>query len=221
LELIKSNIINKTIDFVKMTLEGAEAGHDWYHIDRVFKMSQFLQSKEGGDVFIVSMAALLHDISDAKFNGGNDDLGAEVAVNYMEKLQISKSNIEAIGNVIRNVSFKGGNVEVSHHSIELNIVQDADRLDGLGAIGIARAFHYGGYKNNIFYDPEIQPRYGMTKEEYRNHKSTTINHFYEKLLLVKDRMNTETGKTMAEKRHRVLERFLDDFYEEWNAVVEN
>jgi uncharacterized protein len=209
-------IIDNTVLFVKETLKDAESGHDWFHIERVWKIAKLISKLENCDHFIVEMAALLHDIADSKFHNGNEEIGPELALKYMNSIQIDDDIITQIVNIIRNISFKGGHKHSDFNSIELQIVQDADRIDALGAIGIARAFNYGGFKNRSLYDPEIKPQLNMSKEAYKNNAAPTINHFYEKLLLLKDKMNTESGKKMAEERHLFMEKFLEQFYKEWH-----
>lgn len=211
------NYIDQTITFVKKELEGAEAGHDWFHIQRVYNNALNLLKTEQANEQIVVLGALLHDIADSKFHNGDETIGPKKAMEFMTSIDINEDVKDHVVKIIENISFKGGNFNKTFHSKELEIVQDADRLDAIGAIGIARTFNYGGYKNNGLYDPEIHPKLKMTKEEYKNHKGTTINHFYEKLLLLKDLMNTETGKKLAENRHQYMEGFLKQFYNEWEG----
>ena len=211
------NLIKETISFVKNKLKNAESGHDLFHIERVWKNSQKIAETENCNRLIVEMAALLHDIADSKFHKGNEEIGPETAMNYMNSLILDKDSKLHIVNIIRNISFKGGHRHSDFNSIELQIVQDADRLDAIGAIGIARAFNYGGYKNRTLYDPDIKPDLNMSKESYKNSSAPTINHFYEKLLLLKDLMNTVGGKKFAAERHQFMEQFLDQFYKEWNG----
>ncbi len=213
----KEEIIKQTINFVQQTLQGAEGGHDWWHIERVWKLSRKIASTEKADIFIVELSALLHDIADSKFHNGNEELGALKAREYLNSLQVDAPSIEHVINIINNISFKGGKELVTFKSIELDIVQDADRLDAIGAIGIARTFNYGGFKNREIYNPNIAPNLAMTKEEYKKSTAPTINHFYEKLLLLKDRMNTSTAQIIAEKRHAFMELYLDEFYKEWEG----
>jgi len=209
--------INQTIAFVKAALQHAEAGHDWFHIERVFKNAQTIHAKEKGDWPTVALAALLHDIADSKFHGGDEELGPRKAGQFLEEIGVEASVIEHVQQIIRNMSFKASLGKVVFQSKELDIVQDADRLDAIGAIGIARAFTYGGYKNRVMYDPSIAPNLNMTKEEYKNTTAPTINHFYEKLLLLKDLMKTETGKQMAKRRHQFMVDYLEQFYSEWEG----
>ncbi len=214
----KKQIIKKTIYFVKETLKDAEGGHDWFHIERVYKTSLFIAKTENVDEFIVSLGALLHDIADAKFHDGDESIGPKKAREFLKTQSVSISVIEHIEHIINRISFKNsiGNPSFDKISRELAVIQDADRLDAMGAIGIARAFHYGGYKNRLLYDPEIHPKINQSKEEYKKSKAPTINHFYEKLLLLKDKMNTDTGKKMAKERHAFMQDYLDRFFKEWN-----
>ncbi|MFO7827889.1 MAG: HD domain-containing protein [Bacteroidales bacterium] len=213
----KKMIIQKTIHFVKDVLSDAEGGHDWWHIYRVWQLSRHIARKENVNLFIVELGALLHDIADSKFHDGNEQIGSHKARKFLSELKVNEEIIIHIENIISNISFKGGKHAQTFKSQELDVVQDADRLDAMGAIGIARAFNYGGYKGREIFNPEIKPNLNMTKEEYKHSKAPTLNHFYEKLLLLKDLMNTETGKTMAEHRHQFMEQFLDEFYNEWNG----
>lgn len=213
-----SQIIQNTIDFVKETLKNAEGGHDYFHIERVYKNSLAIAEKEkGADLLTVSLGALLHDIADSKFNNGDETIGPKVASEFLASQNVDSKTIEHVKNIIENISFKGGNFNQKIKSLELDIVQDADRLDAIGAIGIARCFNYGGFKNRALYNPEIKPNLNMTKEEYKKSTAPTINHFYEKLLLLKDKMNTKTGKNIATERHQFMELFLNQFFNEWNA----
>ncbi len=213
----ENQIIEKTISFVQDTLQHAEGGHDWFHIERVYKNALLLAKEENVDVFIVSLGALLHDIADAKFHNGDETIGPKVARAFLESQNVDENVILHVENIISNISFKGGNFEQQFTSPELDVIQDADRLDAIGAIGIARCFNYGGFKNRKLYDPAIEPNLNMTKAEYKKSTAPTINHFYEKLLLLKDKMNTKTGKQIAAKRHAYMEQFLAQFYGEWNG----
>lgn len=215
----QETIIQKTADFVKEVLSDAEGGHDWWHIYRVWKLSKHIAKTENVDMFIVELGALLHDIADSKFHNGDEEIGPRKAREFLSSLNIDEKVIIHVENIIANISFKGGKHTQKFKSPELDVVQDADRLDAMGAIGIARAFNYGGYKGREIYNPEIKPNLNMTKEEYKNSNAPTLNHFYEKLLLLKDRMNTKTGKSMAEHRHKFMELFLDEFYKEWNGEL--
>ena len=211
------SIIDNTIHFVKESLQNAEAGHDWFHVERVYKNALLIANAEECNLEIVKLGALLHDIADSKFHNGDETLGPKVAREFLESQKVPEENIAHVVNIIENISFKGGNFEKKFTSIELDIVQDADRLDALGAIGIARTFNYGGYKNRPLYLPNVAPNLNMTKEEYKNSESPTLNHFYEKLLLLKDKMNTKTGKKIALERHKFMENFLAQFYAEWEG----
>ncbi|MBP4138977.1 HD domain-containing protein [Flavobacterium geliluteum] len=211
-------LINKTIAFVKEKLNDAEGGHDWFHIERVYKNSLLIARDTECDLLVVQLGALLHDVADSKFHGGDETIGPKTARLFLESENVSETITEHVVNIIENISFKGGNFQKKFSSVELDIVQDADRLDAIGAIGVARAFNYGGFKNRSLYDPEIAPISTMTKEEYKNNNAPTVNHFYEKLLLLKDKMNTDTGKQIAAERHRFMESFLAQFYAEWEGV---
>jgi uncharacterized protein len=207
-------LIENTISFVKKELQNAEGGHDWFHIERVYKNALNIAKEENCDETIVALGALLHDIADSKFHNGDETVGPRVAREFLENQNASEEIIVHVINIIENISFKGGNFERKFSSIELDIVQDADRLDAIGAIGIARCFNYGGFKNRPLYNPEIAVNMTMSKEEYKNSVSPTINHFYEKLVLLKDKMNTKSGKKIAEQRHNYMEGFLEQFFDE-------
>lgn len=211
------SLIADTILFVKEQLKNAEGGHDWFHIERVYKTAQVIAAAEDCDLEVVTLAALLHDIADSKFHNGDETIGPKVARAFLEANQVLPATVDHVIAIIENISFKGGNFDQQFHSKELAIVQDADRLDAIGAIGIARTFNYGGFKNRALYDPEIKPNLSQTKEEYKKNEAPTINHFYEKLLLLTDKMNTETGKKMAKKRHDFMVHFLAQFYAEWEG----
>ena len=220
MNISEEKIIENTISFVKKTLEGAEGGHDWFHIQRVLSNAQLIAKGERVDDFIVSLGALLHDIADAKFYDGDETIGPKMAREFLLSQNVDSSIIEHIVNIIDNISYKSSLQKDQTNrfsSAELDVVQDADRLDAIGAIGIARCFNYGGFKNRQLYNPEIKPNLEMSKEEYKKSSSPTINHFYEKLLLLKDKMNTKTGLRIASKRHVYMEHFLDQFYAEWNG----
>lgn len=211
------SIIDQTILFVQQQLHNAEGGHDWFHIERVYKNALLIAQGEVCDLTVVKLGALLHDVADSKFHEGDETVGPRIAREFLESQNVSESIIEHVINIIENISFKGGNFEKKFTSKELEIVQDADRLDAIGAIGIARTFNYGGFKNRALYNPAIQPNLKMSKEEYKKNDSPTLNHFYEKLLLLKDKMNTSTGLKIAEERHRFMELFLSQFYAEWEG----
>ena len=218
--MINQDIISKTEAFVKNTLDGSEAGHDWSHIERVVRNARTIAAIEKADPFVVELAALLHDIADSKFHDGNEELGPERSERFLKSLDLPSDIVDHVVNIVRNVSFKNEldpSKEEAFDSIELRVLKDADRLDAIGAIGVARAFHYGGFKNRALYDPSIKPLEKQSKEHYKKSKAPTINHFYEKLLLLKGKMNTETGRKMAEERHAFMESFLEHFYLEWEG----
>ncbi|MEI7727098.1 MAG: HD domain-containing protein [Bacteroidota bacterium] len=210
-------VIGNTVEFVKSELQHAEGGHDWWHIERVWKNAKTIARSEVVNLFVVEISALLHDIADHKFTGGDESIGVEKARNFLSDLAVDEVVIDHVEKIMTNISFKGGNFLQDFFSMELAVVQDADRLDALGAIGIARAFNYGGFKGRELYNPSIKPETGMTVEQYKRSQAPTINHFYEKLLLLKDRMNTETGRRMAERRHRFMELYLEEFLSEWEG----
>lgn len=211
-------LINKTIELVKEKLEGTESGHDWFHIERVWKLSLKIQEKEGGDKLIIELAALLHDIADPKFHNGDETIATKIVTEFLTEQKVDQQTIDKVIFIIENMSFKNRNEAPKDLPLELKIVQDADRLDAIGAIGIARTFNFGGYKNNLMYHPDIEPKLTQSKEEYKKSNGTTINHFYEKLLLLKDLLNTKTAKEIAEHRHQFMLQFLDEFYKEWNVT---
>lgn len=211
------DIINKTIDFVKQTLDGAEAGHDWFHTERVWKLARKIQKLEGGNLQIIELSALLHDIADPKFHNGDEDLALELSEKFLKNQNVESEIIEKVLFIIKHISFKNRKEAPENLPLELKIVQDADRLDAIGAIGIARTFNFGGFKNNLMYHPDIKPNMNQTKEEYKASNGTTINHFYEKLLLLKDGMNTLYAKKLAEERHQFMLLFLEKFYQEWEV----
>ena len=217
--MTSDQIIQKTVEFVKHTLHDAEGGHDLWHVYRVWKTAIHIASIEKADMLVVELGALLHDIADSKFHQGNEEIGPAKARTFLQALGVEEKIINHVVNIIANISFKGGKVQQQFKSPELDVIQDADRLDALGAIGIARTFNYGGHKGRAIYDPGIKPNLQLTKEEYKNSTAPTLNHFYEKLLLLKDLMNTETGKQMAEKRHEFMVAYLDQFYNEWDGNV--
>ncbi|WP_375252976.1 HD domain-containing protein [Dokdonia donghaensis] len=213
----QQTLIENTITFVKATLANAEGGHDWFHIERVYNNATHIAKGEPVDELVVALGALLHDIADSKFFNGDETVAPKMATEFLISQNCDSAVIEHVVQIIKNISFKGGNKAQEFTSPELDVVQDADRLDALGAIGIARTFNYGGFKNRKLYDPEVKPQLDMTVDEYKKSSAPTINHFYEKLLLLKDRMNTKTGKKIAEKRHAYMEGFLEQFYREWEG----
>lgn len=209
--------IEQTAAFVQDALQGAESGHDWWHILRVWNNTKLLLETENADRLVCELTALLHDIADSKFNGGDETIGPRIAGEFLSGIGVERSTIEHVQNIILNMSYKASLGEVRFHSKELEIVQDADRLDAIGAIGIARAFNYGGFKNREIYNPDIPVEKNQSKEAYKSTTAPTINHFYEKLLLLKDKMNTNTAKEIAAQRHQYMEGFLTQFYGEWNG----
>ncbi|MGJ1433494.1 HD domain-containing protein [Sphingobacterium spiritivorum] len=213
-----NNIIEKTVAFVKKSLEQAESGHDWWHIQRVWNNTRMILQHEEADELICELTALLHDIADSKFHNGDETIGPRVAGEFLSSEGVDPHVVEQVQAIILNMSFKASLGERNFHSKELEIVQDADRLDAIGAIGIARAFTYGGFKNREIYNPNIPVMENMDKEAYKKTTAPTINHFYEKLLLLKDKMNTPTAKKMAEGRHQYMEQYLEQFYAEWEGV---
>ena len=214
----KEIIIEATKVFVKETLKGAEAGHDWFHTLRVYNNARLIAKSESVDLYIVALGALLHDIADSKFHNGDDNVGPRVARKFLLQHNVDSFVINSVIDIINNISFnKSLETNNKPNSIELDVVQDADRLDAIGAIGIARCFNYGGFKNRKLFDPSIKPNLKMSKKEYKNSKAPTINHFYEKLLLLSDKMNTKTGKKIAKERHQFMTEYLDQFHAEWEG----
>lgn len=211
----KGIVIEDTRQFVKQLFDKEGSGHDWWHIMRVVNLTKKLQISENADAFLCEMAALLHDVSDDKLNIGQNN-GEEVIVSWLESRYLTKETIKKITDIISTVSYKGGNNEAPK-TLEAQIVQDADRLDAIGAIGIARCFTYAGSKGQLIYDPNIKPRADMSYTAYREEISTAINHFYEKLLNLKYLMNTPTAKRLADERHRYMEHFLEQFFNEWEG----
>jgi uncharacterized protein len=216
----ETTIINNTVEFVKKELENAEGGHDWFHIERVFKNALLIAKEESVDGFVVSLAALLHDIADPKFYDGDETIGPKKAREFLIIQKVATEIIDHVVKIIQHISYKNSLEKNGKKftSKELDVVQDADRLDAIGAIGIARCFNYGGFKNRALYNPAVLPNLTMTKEEYKKSDAPTINHFYEKLLLLKDKMNTTTGQRITADRHKYMELFLEQFYAEWNGL---
>ena len=210
----RQEIIRKTESFVQDTLQGSEAGHDWSHIERVVRNARTIAAGEKADPLVIELAALLHDIADSKFHSGNEELGPERSERFLKSLDLPSELVDHVVNIVRNVSFKNEldpSKENSFDSIEMQVLKDADRLDAIGAIGVARAFHYGGYKNRALYDPSIKPVENQSKENYKKSKAPTINHIYQKLQSLKDKMNNQTGRNMAEKMHALIESLQDHF----------
>lgn len=214
----KDLIIQKTVSYVQDALKDAEGGHDWWHIYRVWKNAQQIARQESGvDGLVIELGALLHDIADSKFHNGDEEIGPKTARDFLSSLNLDEELISHVENIVRHISFKGSLEGQKWKSPELDVVQDADRLDAIGAIGIARTFTYGGHKGRSLYDPNIPPNLKMSKEEYKNSNASTLNHFYEKLLLLKDLMNTKTGKSIAEGRHKFMEMYIEQFLGEWEG----
>lgn len=218
--MTENQIIERTTEFVKRTLADAEGGHDWFHIQRVLNNAQLIAREEQVDTFVVVLGALLHDIADPKFYDGDESIGPKKAAEFLHSIHVESTVIDHVVKIIENISFKNSLSEdgTQFDSPELQVVRDADRLDAIGAIGIARAFNYGGFKNREIYNPAIAPNLTMSKEAYKKSTAPTINHFYEKLLLLKDKMTTATGRRIAGERHRFMELYLEQFYNEWNGA---
>ena len=214
---MSDQLINTTVEFVKETLKEAEGGHDWWHIYRVWKTTIHIATKEKANLLVAQLGALLHDIADSKFHNGDETIGPKLATDFLVSQNVSPETINAVQYSIKYISFKGGFNKIENPTIELQVVQDADRLDAIGAIGIARTFNYGGFKNRPLYNPNIPPEKYTHKEAYKLNNAPTINHFYEKLLLLKDTMNTKTGRLLAEERHQFMLSYLEQFYKEWEG----
>ena len=218
------NLISRTVKFVKSTLKDVEGGHDWFHVMRVWNNAKLISKNENVNQLVVELGALLHDIADSKFHGGDETIGPKIARDFLQREEVHPDDVNHIVQIIRSISFKStltsknSNSTLKFRSPELDIIQDADRLDAIGAIGIARCFNYGGYKNRAIYDPDIPSNLNLSKEEYKSSIAPSINHFYEKLLLLKDRMNTETGRKIAAERHVFMEQYLEQFYKEWESA---
>jgi uncharacterized protein len=213
----KVKIVNQTAGYIKTKLLGEGSGHDWWHVYRVWKNAIHIGKQENADMFVIELAALLHDIADWKFYDGNDEIGPQMAKLWLEKLSVDNAVITHVCQIIKDVSFKGAGVDTKMKTTEGMVVQDADRLDAIGAIGIARTFAYGGSKGREIYNPDIKPEIHQSFEKYKNSQSPTLNHFYEKLLLLKELMNTTAAKNIAERRHKIMENFLEEFYQEWSG----
>lgn len=213
----QSQVLEQTAEHVRQLLAGDSSGHDWWHIERVRAMALAIGRCEGADLYVVELAALLHDIADWKFHGGDDALGPRRAAEWLSALDVAPAVIERVSEIIRQISFKGAQVATPMPTLEGQVVQDADRLDAIGAIGIARAFAYGGHAGRALYDPSVAAEGHASFEAYKKNSGPTINHFHEKLLLLKDRMNTPTARRLAEGRHQFMVDFLQRFHAEWNA----
>jgi uncharacterized protein len=216
--LNERDIIQKTTDHVRELLAGDGSGHDWFHVERVSRTALAIAREEAADGFVVELAALLHDVADWKFAGGDHHAGPQAAKAWLQSLEVPAATVDHVTSIIAGLSFKGAGVETPMSTIEGQCVQDADRLDALGAIGVARAFAYGGFKGRALYDPAVPPEPHVSFEAYKKNAGPTINHFYEKLLLLKDRMSTPAGRRLAAARHAFLEQFLDEFFAEWNGT---
>ncbi len=217
--ILQTQLVAQTAAYVQQALQHAEGGHDWWHIYRVWNNAKLIAATETVDLLTVELAALLHDIADSKFHGGDEEIGPQTAIQFLNSIQAPAEVTRHVGEIIRHMSFKNSLGSVHFHSPELAVVQDADRLDAIGAIGIARAFSYGGFKGREIHNPNIEPALHMSKEAYKASTAPTINHFYEKLLLLKDKMNTATGKQLAQQRHEFMEAYLQQFYAEWQGEV--
>lgn len=217
MQYTEKEIIDKTVDFVKQTLNSAEGGHDWWHVYRVWKMAIRIVEEESANPFVVQLSALLHDIADSKFHDGNEELGPQMAMDFLKKFEVDEVIIIEVVAIIEHMSFHKSFDQMDYESLEMDVVSDADKLDAIGAIGIARTFNYGGHKGFSIYDPNIKPQQYKNKEDYKKSDAPTINHFYEKLFLLKDMMKTETGKRLAAERHLFMEKYLDQFYKEWEG----
>ncbi len=215
-----SSIISAVARIVEEKFTGESSGHDWWHIYRVWQLSKKIAETEpGADSFSVELAALLHDIADWKFHNGNEEIGPALAKEILTELKVDEATISQVQSVIRHISYKGARVKSAPMTLVGQIVQDADRLDALGAVGVARCFAYGGSANRPMWDPNVKPTLHSDQSSYKRSNSSSINHFYEKLLLLKDRMNTKTGKRLANHRHKYLEKFLSEFYAEWDGKI--
>jgi len=217
LNMYDATVVKETEAYVKKTLEGEGSGHDWWHITRVHKLAKHIQKKEGGDLYIIELAALLHDIADWKFHGGDEMAGARKATEFLTQQRVDGEVITHVAEIIATSSYKGAGVVKPMPTLEGQIVQDADRIDAMGAIGVARCFAYGGNKGKLLYHPDEQPEMHQTAEAYKNNESSSLTHFYEKLLLLKERMNTKTARELAEERHVFMEQFVQRFLEEWDG----
>jgi uncharacterized protein len=211
------NLLEEVRSIVEKKFRNESADHDWYHIERVLKLAEYIQSKEGGDLLVIQLAALLHDISDHKLNGGIKNDCGRVSREILTSLNADENLTERVCNIVDKVSFKGAGVSDVYESLELDIVRDSDRLDAIGAIGIARAFHYGGKNDRSFYEPDLGPSLHADFDSYSSDKSHTLNHFYEKLLLIKDRLRTKTAREIGTERHQIMEEFVSSFLNEWNV----
>ena len=211
------SIIDKTCQFVDQKLAGDGSGHDWWHIYRVWNLAKNIAAQEGANILIVELSALLHDIADWKFHDGDDTKGPQMAEQFLLENKVVREVIDPVVEIVATISYKGAGVSTPMQTLEGKVVQDADRLDAIGAMGIARAFAYGGHKNRLMYHPDEKPVMHQSFAQYKKNTGHTINHFYEKLLLLKDRMNTASAKQMAAGRHKFMQSYLEQFYEEWDG----
>ena len=211
------SIIDKTCQFVDQKLAGDGSGHDWWHIYRVWNLAKNIAAQEGANILIVELSALLHDIADWKFHDGDDTKGPQMAEQFLLENKVVREVIDPVVEIVATISYKGAGVATPMQTLEGQVVQDADRLDAIGAMGIARTFAYGGHKNRLMYHPDEKPVMHQSFAQYKKNTGHTINHFYEKLLLLKDRMNTTSAKKMAAGRHKFMQSYLDQFYEEWDG----
>jgi uncharacterized protein len=216
-----SHVLQQTMDYVKRTLAADSSGHDWWHVHRVWQNAMHIGEAEGADLFVVQLAALLHDIADWKFHNGDETVGPQRARAWLTEMQVDPATIDHVCDIIVHLSFKGAGVATPMSTLEGQVVQDADRLDAIGAIGIARAFAYGGHAGRAMYDPDIPPEPHDSFAAYKKNSGPTINHFYEKLLLLKDRINTAAGRKIADERHQFMQQYLDRFFAEWNVADAN
>ncbi|HUW63639.1 MAG TPA: HD domain-containing protein [Spirochaetia bacterium] len=214
----QEDVIEKTKRYIRERLEGESSGHDWWHVCRVYNTAVTIAQRENVNMLIVGLAAILHDIADWKFTDGDETVGPLLAKEWLEENNLDETVIDHVCQIIMDISFKGAKVKSPMKTLEGKVVQDADRLDAIGAVGIARAFAYGGHKNRPIYDPNIKPQLHESPEQYMKNLSPTVNHFYEKLLLLKDLMNTETSKAMARERHDFMEEFLEKFFDECKGL---
>jgi len=217
IEMDKQAILDKTRDYIKKELSGDGSGHDWWHIHRVTKIAMQIGCKEKADLFIIELGAMLHDLGDFKFHNGDHTVGPKMVKEWLQNMNTDIDTINKVVTIVNEISYKGADVETPMSTLEGEIVQDADRLDAMGAIGVARTFAYGGSKGREIYNPDVKPEQHDNFEDYKNSKAPTINHFYEKLLLLKDRMNTKTAENLADKRHEFMKEYLDQFYKEWEG----
>ncbi len=213
----ESEVVTRTADYVRSQMEDDATGHDWWHVWRVWQTAKRLGEHENADLFVVELAALLHDVADWKLHNGDLSAGPKAAREWLQQLDVDKSIIAHVSEIVGGISFKGAGVATPMATIEGQCVQDADRLDAIGAVGIARCFAFGGAKDRLIFDPEHPPELHDSFEAYRKKSGPSINHFYEKLLLLKDRMHTDSGRELAEQRHQFLQTYLDQFFAEWGV----